>query len=261
MRARTSDSIRDNPRNGLLAALPHEVLSSLRPYLKPVSLPRGRVLCDAGEPLKRIYFIEAGVVSLVTVFEDGTAPEMATMGREGMADIAALLGGEHALCRYVVLVPGSALAIDGSRFQNALRESPELRAAGDSYALAFHAHLLQNIACDATHNVEQRCARWLLMCGDQTEDDAFELAQESLAEVLGAPQSTVTAAVGTLQQAGLIRYHRDAIRVLDRRGLEAAACECYPRPLPSAGARIGPDHWSPGVPEGAAPKPEAAHGL
>ena len=87
------------PRNRLLAALPHDVLSSLRPHLKPVSLPRGRVLCEADEPLERAYFVEVGAVSLVTVFENGTTAEMATVGREGMVGIGILLGGGHALGR------------------------------------------------------------------------------------------------------------------------------------------------------------------
>ena len=87
--------------------------------------------------------------------------------------------------------------------------------------------MLQAVPCNRLHTVEQRCARWLLMCADRTEDDTFELTQESLAEMLGVPQPTVTAIACTLQQPGLIRYHRDTITVLDRRGLEAAACECY----------------------------------
>ena len=215
------------PRNRLLAALPHDVLSSLRPHLKPVSLPRGRVLCEADEPLERAYFVEVGAVSLVTVFENGTTAEMATVGREGMVGIGILLGGGHALGRYVVPVSGFAHAIETSRLRSALRVSLELRAACETYAQAFVAHLLQNVACNAAHRVEQRCARWLLMCADQTENDTFELTQEYLAEMLGVRRSTVTVVAGTLQQAGLIHYRRGAITILDRRGLEATVCECY----------------------------------
>jgi CRP-like cAMP-binding protein len=215
------------PGNRLLAALPHEALLSLRPHLKPASLPRGRVLSEADEPLRRVYFVEAGAVSLVAVFEDGTTAEMATVGREGMVGIATLLGGDTALGRYVVSVPGLALAIDASRFQSELGVSPELRATCEAYAQAFVAHLLQNVACNAAHTVEQRCARWLLMCADQTVDDAFELTQEYLAEMLGVRRSTVTVVARTLQQSGLISYRRGAITVLDHQGLESAACECH----------------------------------
>jgi CRP-like cAMP-binding protein len=221
------DSARLKPRNRLLAGLPPEILSSLRGHLKPVSLPRDTVLCEADQPLRRIYFVEVGAVSLVTVFEDGTTAEMATVGREGVVGIGVLLGGEQAIARYVVPVSGWALAMEASRFQGALRESPVLRAACDAYAQAFVVHLLQNVACNAAHSVEQRCAGWLLMCADQSEDDRFELTQEYLAEMLGMPDSTWTAVVGSLQQAGLVNCRQDAITVLDRRGLEAAACECY----------------------------------
>ena len=171
--------------------------------------------------------MEVGAVSLVTVFENGTTAEMATVGREGVVGIGILLGGEHALGRYVVPVSGFAHAIETSRLRSALRASLELRAACETYAQAFVAHLLRNVACNAAHRVEQRCARWLLMCADQTENDTFELTQEYLAEMLGVRRSTVTVVAGTLQQAGLIHYRRGAITILDRRGLEATVCECY----------------------------------
>ena len=215
------------PRNRLLAGLSDEALWSLRPHLKTVHLPRGRVLCEADEPLRRVYFPEAGAVSLVSVFEDGTTAEMATVGREGVVGIGVLLGGQHAFGRHVVPVPGSALAVEASRFQSALRENRALRAACETYAQAFLVHLLQNVACNAIHRVEQRCARWLLMCDDQAEGDTFELTQEYLAEMLGVRRSTVTVVAGTLQREGLIHYRRGAITVLDRRGLETTACECY----------------------------------
>jgi CRP-like cAMP-binding protein len=192
-----------------------------------VALPRGSVLCEADEPLRRVYFVEAGAVSLVTVFEDGTTPEMATVGREGMVGIGTLLGGEHALGRYVVPVPGFALAIETFRFQSALRVSPGLRAACEAYCQAFITHLLQNVACNAAHRVEQRCARWLLMCGDQADRDPFMLTHECLAEMLGVRRSTVTGVARALRLAGVIQYRRGAITVRDRPALEAMACECY----------------------------------
>ena len=222
-----ADSARFRPRNRLLAALPHDVLSSLRSHLRPISLTRGMVLCETDEPLRRVYFVETGAVSVVTVFAEGASAEMATVGREGVVGIAALLGGEHALGRYVVSMRGLALAIETSRFRSALRDSAALRAACEAYAQVFLAHLLQNVACNATHNVEQRCARWLLTGADRTEGDTFELTQEYLAEMLGVRRSTVTDIAGALRRAGVIRYRRGTITVLDRQRLEAAACECY----------------------------------
>jgi CRP-like cAMP-binding protein len=215
------------PRNRLLAALPDEALRGLLPHLRAVHLPRGRVLCEADEPLRRAYFPEAGAISLATVFEDGTTAEMATVGREGVVGIGALLGGERAFGRHVVSISGSALSLNASRFQSALRENSHLRAACATYAQAFLAHLLQNVACNAIHRVDQRCARWLLMCDDQAGGSRFELTQESLAQMLGVRRSTVTVTACSLQRAGLIHYRRGTITVLDRRRLEATACECY----------------------------------
>ena len=215
------------PRNRLLMALPPEDLRRLRPHLEPVSLPHRKVLFEPEEPLTRIYLIETGVVSLVTVFEDGTTVEMASVGREGLVGVGALLGGDSALGCYVVQEPGSALAMEASRFRSALQESPNLRRACEAYAQAFCTQLLQSVACNAAHTVDRRCARRLLMSHDRSDGDTFTLTQESLAEMLGVRRSTVTLSDRALQKAGLIQYHRGAITVLNRRGLEAAACECY----------------------------------
>jgi CRP-like cAMP-binding protein len=233
-----------SPGNRILAALPRDALSSLLPYLKPEFLPRGRVLCDIDESLRHVYFVERGLVSMVAVFADRTTAEMATVGREGLVGVGNILGGEHALARYVVPMPALALAIEASRFRGALRDSPELRATCNAYAQAFLGEALQTAACNSVHMVEERCARWLLMSHDRSDDDTLALTQEYLADMLGVCRSTVTLAAGALQRAGLIRYRRGAITVLDRLGLEAASCECYrvireqyERLLPRSGER------------------------
>jgi CRP-like cAMP-binding protein len=192
-----------------------------------VLLPRDKVLCEADEPLTHVYFIETGLVSLVSVFEDGTIAEMATVGREGLVGIDTLLGGERALGRYVVPVPSVALAIETVRFEGALQVSPELRAVAENYAQAFLREALQTAACNSVHMVEERCARRLLMSLDRSDDETFALTQEYLAETLGVCRSTVTLAASALRRAGLIHYRRGTIRVLDRVGLERASCECY----------------------------------
>jgi CRP-like cAMP-binding protein len=218
-----------NPNNRPLAALPGRDLESLQPHLEAAPLPGGSVLFEgADEPLTRVYFVETGVVSLLTAFENRVTIGAATVGREGAVDVGSLLlGGDTALGRSQVLVPGSALTIEVPAFRKALRQSPKLRMACEASTRALLVQLLQAVPCTRLHTVEERCARWLLMCHDQAEHDTFELAQECLTEMLGVPDSTSTAVVGSLQQAGLINYRRDVITVLDRRGLEAAACECY----------------------------------
>jgi CRP-like cAMP-binding protein len=222
------DSKGFEPHNRLLAALPGRDLQSLQPHIEAAPLARGSVLFEVGEPLTQVYFVETGVVSLLTASENRATVGVALVGREGAVGVSSLLlGGDTALGRYQVLVPGSALTMEVPAFRRALRQSPKLRMACEPCARALLVQSLQAVPCTRLHTVEQRCARWLLMCADRTEDERFELTQEHLAEMLGVPQSTVNAIAGTLQQAGLIRYDRDAIMMCDRRGLEAAACECY----------------------------------
>ena len=222
------DSKGFEPHNRLLAALPGRDLQSLQPHIEAAPLVRGSVLFEVGEPLTRVYFVETGVVSLLTAFDNRAAVGVALVGREGAVGVdSLLLGGDTGLGRYQMLVRGSALTMQVPAFRRALRQSPKLRMACEVCTRALLVQLLQAVPCTRLHTVEQWCARWLLMCADQVENDTFELAQECIAEMLGVPDSTWTTVVGSLQQAGLIDYRRGAINVLDRLGLEAAACECY----------------------------------
>jgi CRP-like cAMP-binding protein len=222
------DSKGFEPHNQLLAALPGRDFQNLQPHIEAAPLERGSVLFEVGESLTRVYFVETGVVSLLTTFDDRVAVGVALVGREGAVGVGSLLlGGDTALGRYQVLVPGSALTMEVPAFRRALRQSPKLRMACEAHTRALLGQSLQAVPCTRLHTVEQRCARWLLMCHDQAEHDPFELAQECLAEMLGVPDSMWTAVVSSLQQAGLIHYRRGTIKVLDRLSLEAAACECY----------------------------------
>ena len=216
------------PRNRLLAALPGEDLQSLQAHLEAAPLASGRVLFEVDEPLMRVYFVETGVVSLLAAFENRVAIGAATVGREGAVGLGSLLlGGDTALGRYQVLVPGSALTMEIPAFRRTLHQSPKLRMACEASTRALLVQVLQAAPCSRLHTVEQRCARWLLTCADRTEDETFELALECLADMLAVPDSTWTAVGGSLQRAGLSNYRRGAIEVLDRLGLEAASCECY----------------------------------
>jgi CRP-like cAMP-binding protein len=227
-KAAPQDYARFEPRNRILAALPREVLSSLLPHLKLEFLPPRTVLYDIDEPVRRVCFVERGLLSIMAVFADRSTAEMATVGREGLVGVGSVLGGEQqAFGRCVVAMPTLVLAVEACRFKSALRESSEFRAACGAYAHAFFREVLQTAACNCVHVVEERCARWLLMSDDRNNGDTLTLTQGDLADVLGVCRSTVTFAAGALQRAGLIRYRRGAIRVLDRPGLETASCECY----------------------------------
>ena len=141
-------------------------------------------------------------------------------------DVHTLLLGGETLGRCQVLVPGMALVVEVSWFRDALGRSPKLRAACQAYTRALLVQILQAVPCNRLHTVEQRCARWLLMCADRTEGDTFEIARQGLAQMLGVAQPTLIV-VRKLQSEGLIECRRSAITVVDRQGLETAACECY----------------------------------
>jgi CRP-like cAMP-binding protein len=226
--AALSDCKRFEPRNRLLAGLPAKDLLSLQPHLAAVPLTGGSVLSDVDDPLDRVYFVDAGVVSLATAYENRVTVGVAAVGREGAVGVAALLlGGDTALGRSRVLVSGSALAVEVSRLRSALRKSVKLRAACEASARALFVQMLQSVPCTRLHTVEQRCARWLLVCADLIEGDTFELSQECFAEMLGVPKSRSPGVVRKLEHAGLISCASGATTVLDRPELEAVACECY----------------------------------
>jgi CRP-like cAMP-binding protein len=216
------------PLNQLLAVLPDSELLKLQPDLQAVPLAPGHVLFDADQPAERVYFPDSGVASLAATFENRVTMGVATVGREGVVGAAPLLlGGATTIGRSRVLVPGSARTVEVSAFQRALGSSSKFRAACEAYTRALLVQILQAVPCSRLHTVEQRCARWLLMCADRADDDKVELTCEGLAEMLGVPPSRFEVVARKMEKAGLIRGRPGAITMLDRPGLEAATCGCY----------------------------------
>jgi len=215
------------PVNRLLALLPSRDRARLRPHLKPVALTYRQSLYRANKPIEYIYFIESGVGSLVNTMKNGDAAEVGTIGNEGVVGLPLLLGDDRAPTCVYVQVPGSGLKMKAALFQKELARSSSLRAVMHRYAHAFFNQVAQSAACNHYHSLEQRCCRWLLMTHDRMHSDSFLLTQEFLAMMLGVQRTGVTAAAGALQRAGLIRYVRGNVTVIDRRGLERRACECY----------------------------------
>jgi CRP-like cAMP-binding protein len=214
-------------KNRLLAVLSDRDFLVLRPHLEAVSLSRGSVLFDTDEPLRRLYFMETGVAALLTTLEN-RAVGVAAVGQEGVVDVhTLLLGGETSLGRCQVLVPGSALVMEVSWFRDALDGSPTLRALCEAYTRALLVQMLQAVPCNRLHTVEQRCARWVLMCADRMAGDTFEVARPGLAQMLGIAEPALAIVVRKLQSEGLIWCQRNAITVVDRPRLESVACECY----------------------------------
>jgi CRP-like cAMP-binding protein len=213
-------------RNRLLGALPSEELEAMVPLLESVPLTTGMAIYEPHEPISYVYFPISGVVSMVSEMREGTV-EVGTVGREGMTGLPLVLHATTMPSRAFVQVPGHAYRMRGSDLTAALRESPRVERLIYRYVLALFDQAAQHAACNRLHALEERCARWLLMTHDRVDGDVLPLKHEFLAEMLGVHRPAVTIAAGALQKAGVIRYTRGKVTVLDRGALEEASCECY----------------------------------
>ena len=184
-------------------------------------------LYDVGDPITHVYFPIQGVVSIVKDLEDGNIVEVSTVGCEGFVSINVLLGSFTATSRTLVQIPGAGFRMKARAFSELLDEAPKLREVGMRYTLALMNQIAQSAACNRMHDVDARCARWLLMTHDRVGADSFPLTQEFLAQMLGVHRPTVSLTAQMLQRAGLISYVRGIITITDRAGLEAASCDCY----------------------------------
>lgn len=214
-------------RNQLLAALPREVLSRLLPRMRSFSLSIRDPLITPDVPLDAVYFVESGFVSLVASLEDGTQAEVGLIGREGMVGLPLITGIDTAFVEAFVQGDGSALRMEAGTFREAMAEEPALQGLLFRYLEAMNSQTTQTAACNGRHDLEQRLARWLLMAHDRAEGDEFQITQEFLALMLCVYRPSVSVVASTLQRAGMIRYGRGHITVLDRPALEATACDCY----------------------------------
>lgn len=223
----SSDRPPSAKQNLLLAALSPAELVLLTPHLKEVELAQGTVLQEQGERVEHAYFPCDGIVSLLAVMRQGDAIETATVGREGAIGILSGLGPRRANTRAVVQVAGSAMRIASARLRKAAESSEAIRDMIGRYGEVLLIQVQQTAACNALHDVEARLSRWLLQARDRVDDNTIHLTHEFLSQMLGVRRPTVTVVARMLQDAGLIRYHRGHIEIIDRRGLEARACECY----------------------------------
>jgi len=212
--------------NRLIAAMPGDVRGKLEQHLEIVPLIPRTVLAESGSPLRYAYFPHAGVICLMAALRKGGA-ETATVGPEGFIGFEVLLGSSTASQRVLVQVAGVASRLPIEVLSGLARDSATLRDLLLRYIRYFMIQVLQSVACNGLHSVQERCARWLLMAHDRAGTDSFQLTQEFLAELLGIQRPSVTIVARSLQQAGLIRYSRGLIAITDRAGLERAACECY----------------------------------
>jgi CRP-like cAMP-binding protein len=220
-------SIRAAKSNRLLSALPRASLERLMPDLVLRPLQLRQVLQARGVPVEHVIFPLDGVASMISLGDSGGSIEVATIGREGLVGLPLFLGGLSAAGEVFIQVPGKGLFMFAARFQRHVAQEPALTRILLLYTQALLTQVAQCSACNQHHSIIGRCARWLLQTHDRVNGDEFPLTHEFLSLMLGVRRATVTETAQALQARGLIQYHRGVLNVLDRIGLEQAACECY----------------------------------
>ncbi len=213
--------------NAVLAGLPSDEIASVLAAGTLVALETRQIIYNAEEPIHDVYFPVDSVLSVVTNMKDGGAIEVGTIGREGLSAIPLLLGATTSANECYCQVPGSAVVISADHFRALSVRCVRFRQLLDRFLQAYVNMLGQLAACNGLHNIYERTARWLLMTHDRVAVDEIRLTHEFLSMMLGSRRSGVTIAAATLQQAGFIRYNHGRIVIVNREGLEEAACECY----------------------------------
>jgi CRP-like cAMP-binding protein len=214
-------------RNRLLDRLAQEDLAVLRPAMQEVKLEYLKILYEPQGQIEFVYFPFSGVASMVKTLENGSSAEVGTVGNEGLIGLPVFFGDFGGATGVHMEVPGDGLRLPARVFREQIARSPTLHRLMHRYANAMFNHVLQLAACNQFHDVEQRCARWLLMVQDRVPDDSFPLTHEVLSLMLGVRRSSVTVAAGRLSEARLIEYRRGQMTIVDRAGLERRSCECY----------------------------------
>ncbi len=214
-------------RNRILSALPATEFALLAKHLTHVDLALGESLHRAGDLIANVFFVESGFISALTMLSDGQPLEIGLIGAEGVAGVSVTLGATHSYSETMCQTGGGAYRITTGELKEAVAHAPRLRDLLLRYTHVFHVQVAQTAACNAHHELGQRLARWLLAAHDRSGVPELSLTQDLIAVMLGVRRSTVSIAASTLQRAGVIRYQHGRITIIDRVGLENAACECY----------------------------------
>ena len=214
-------------QNSLLRALPALESERLFAHMELVAMPLGNVLYESGSQLRHVYFPTTSIVSLLYVMEDGASAEIAVVGNEGMVGVALFMGGETTPSRAVVQSAGHAFRLKGQLLKEEFHRAAGLQHLLLRYTQALLTQMAQTAVCNRHHSVDQQLCRWLLLSLDRLPTNKLIMTQELIANMLGVRREGVTEAAGKLQAAGLIKYSRGNITVLDRLRLQARACECY----------------------------------
>ena len=214
-------------QNHLLAALPTAEFERLAAHLEPVPMPLGEILYEPGEQLRHAYFPTTAIVSLHYVMESGASAETAGVGNEGVVGVSLFMGGNTTPSSAVVQTAGHAYRLEGRLLKQEFNRAGLMQRLLLRYTQALITQMTQTAACNRHHSIEQQLCRWLLLTLDRLPSNELVMTQELVANALGVRREGITEAAGKLQRAGVIRYRRGHISVLERSGLEAGACECY----------------------------------
>jgi CRP-like cAMP-binding protein len=223
----SSDGDGNHIHNELLLGLPLKESELLFPKLEFMRLKTHHVLHEPGDTLKSAYFCNSGLISILSIFPDGKSVEVGLVGKEGFIGIPLVAGFRSAPTRAIAQIEATAFRINGEVLVAILPQCPVLERRLQQFAQIMTMQTTQIAACNRLHEVEERLARWLLMSAERIGSNSVPLTQELLAQMLGTRRSSVTVAAGMLQKAGLIAHTRGDVRIVDRKGLEEAACECY----------------------------------
>jgi len=213
--------------NVILLSLPDSEYALLRPGLEPIELPQYQILHEPGEKIDYAYFLSDGMASIVALNSDGRSVEVGIVGREGMVGMPLMMGLQRGTFRAIMQMAGSGVRMRTNIFLDVLAGAPTLTSLLGQFALMHGMQTAQLAACNRLHDIDQRLIRWLLMCQDRVDSELLPLTHEFLAQMLGTGRPSVTLAAGVLEDSGLIENLRGTVRVLNRKNLEAAACECY----------------------------------
>jgi CRP-like cAMP-binding protein len=213
--------------NIILLSISDSEYNSLRPHLEYVNLPNHLVIHEAGGKLEFVYFPNRGLISLVVVMKDGRTAEAGVVGNEGFTGAPAAVGLSRGPLRAVIQIAGDGFRVRVGPLQNTLEAAPHLRLLLNRYVAIRGMQIAQTAACNRLHGIEQRLARWLLMTQDRVTSGSLRITHDFLATMLGTDRPSVSLAAGVLQKKGFIEYTRGAVKIVNRKKLEASACECY----------------------------------
>ena len=214
-------------KNSILALLPSTDINSLSPHLLPITLQMRQSLHEPGEQIDTVYFLEDAIASVVVTMEDGSTVEVGIIGRDGVVGLPAVLGNGRATNRTFIQLPGNGFSLKSKILLQLAESSSEFRSCLQLAVQGYLAQTAQTAACNRVHELEERLARWLLMCSDRLQSDHIPITHEFLAMMLGTRRSSVSIAAGVLNKSGIITYSRGEVTIKNRERLAEAACECY----------------------------------